>query len=170
MTPSVSLPAACGIAAALALPPPARAQAAPPEGVRPIVVHREGGKMRGHLLQLGPATLTLLVDGQRLDVPLATILRIDSGKDSNRNGALIGALIGGGWCALVCGQGFDGAGFVPIGVAINAVFWGAIGAGIDAAIPRPNIIYRARRQCQAPRGRRSPTASGSERIPLDSGS
>ena len=67
---------------------------------------------------------------------------MDSGNDPVRNGALIGAIVGGAWCALVCGQALDDPGALPVAVTINAVFFAGIGAGIDAMIPGRNTIYR----------------------------
>ena len=128
---------------ALASPVGARAQDAPPEGVEQVLVRREGGdELRGQLLRLGPETLTLLVEGQRIDLPISSVVRMDSGGDPVRNGALIGALIGGGFCALVCGQGVGSAAEVPMAVLVSAVFWGGVGAGIDAMIPGRTTIYR----------------------------
>lgn len=124
--------------------PVATAQESAPTGVAPVIVERvnPAGELRGHLLELGPDTMTLLVDGQRLDVPLSQVLRVDSGRDSVRNGALIGAIAAGAWCALVCGQAIDDGAFVASAVAINAVFFGGVGAAIDAMIPGRNTIYR----------------------------
>jgi hypothetical protein len=130
-------------AAFLALASVAGAQEAVPGALAGVIVERAStGELRGHLLELGPETLTLLVDGQRLSLPLAEVLRVDSGNDPVRNGAVIGAIVGGAWCALVCGQALDGPGALPVGVAINAVFFAGIGAGIDAMIPGRNTIYR----------------------------
>src|SRR3954471_14724080 len=67
-----------------------------------------GAELRGRLLELTPESLTILVDGRRMDVPIDRVLRIETMRDSLKNGALIGAAVLGGWCAIVCGQGLDG--------------------------------------------------------------
>lgn len=133
----VALP--CVSAAAVA-----HAQDSPPRGLAPVIVERAdpAGELRGHLLELGPETMTLLVEGRRLDVPLFQVLRVDSGHDPVRNGALIGAIVGGVWCAVVCGQALENGGAMAAAVAINAVFLGGVGAAIDAMIPGRNTIYR----------------------------
>ena len=56
------------------------------------------------------------------------------------NGAVIGALVLGIWCARVCGQGLDSPQQLLPAVAANAGFGALIGAGIDA-LQRPQILY-----------------------------
>lgn len=126
------------------LPPTAYAQETMPDGVAAVFVQRAdtGDELRGHVLRLEHDTMTLLVEGQRVTLPMSSVTRIDTPGDPVRNGALIGAIIGGTWCALVCGQALDSSGALPIGVVINAAFWGGIGAGIDALIPGRKTIYR----------------------------
>ena len=116
----------------------------PADGVADIFVQRAdaGDELRGRLLQLGPDTMTLLVEGRRVSLPMSSVTRIDTPGDPVRNGALIGAIVGGAWCALICGQALDGPGALPIGIAINAAFWSGIGAGIDALVPGRKTIYR----------------------------
>ena len=41
------------------------------------------------------------------------------GLDSLVNGALIGAAVVGVWCAIVCGQGLDSHGQLPLAVVVN---------------------------------------------------
>ena len=71
--------------------------------------------------------------------------------DSLKNGAIIGAVVVGAWCALVCGQGLDSSGQIPIAVAANAGLGALIGAGIDAdhrgrtlLYPRSSTVSRVR--------------------------
>ena len=42
-------------------------------------------------MELSKTTLAMLVDGQRVDVPIDNVLRIDARTDSVKNGAIIGA-------------------------------------------------------------------------------
>jgi len=131
------------IAAWLGSPIVGFAQEPVPGGVTRVFVQREAGEeLRGQVLQLGPGTMTLLVDGQRLSVPMTSVLRIETRGDSLRNGALIGAIAGGVWCALVCGQGLSSTAQLPAAVAFSAGFWAAAGVGIDAMIPGRTTIYR----------------------------
>ena len=62
-------------------------------------------EIHGSLLDLGPETLTLLVDGATREIPLADVTRIRVPGDPVKNGAIIGALVLGGWCLIICGQG-----------------------------------------------------------------
>jgi hypothetical protein len=76
-----------------------------------------------------------------MDVPLNTLERIDATHDSLVNGAVIGGLSLGLWCAVICGQGLDSAGSLPTAVVINAGLGALIGAGIDAAHRGRTPIY-----------------------------
>ena len=69
-----------------------------------------GQELRGFLVELSPTTLAMLVDGSRVDVPLERVLRIEGRNDSVKNGAAIGAAVGGGLILLAC-RGEIGAGF-----------------------------------------------------------
>jgi hypothetical protein len=66
-------------------------------------------------------------------------------KDSLKNGAIIGAVVLGAWCAIICGQGLDNAGKLPLAVLVAAGEGAAIGAGIDAMHSRKTGIYFRRR-------------------------
>ena len=100
-----------------------------------------GDEVEGRLIELGPETLVLLVDGRRVDVPLVRVIRIRTARDPLWNGAVIGGLIGGVWCALVCGQGLPGAGHYVPAVVLGAGFWAGVGVGIDAANTGQVTIY-----------------------------
>jgi hypothetical protein len=57
------------------------------------------------------------------------------------NGAVIGGLVLGIWCARVCGQGLDSSSDSLLAVvAANAGFGALIGAGVDAG-QRPRVLY-----------------------------
>jgi hypothetical protein len=100
-----------------------------------------GEELRGRLIELSPETLSLLVKGERVDLPMENVLRVDATRDSVVNGAVIGAAILGGLCALNCGQGLDRMSDLPKAVLANAG-WGALfGALIDLKIEGRAPIY-----------------------------
>lgn len=69
----------------------------------------------------------------------------DHDKDSLKNGAVIGAVVLGTWCLIVCGQGLDSSGQLPAAVAVNAGLGALIGATIDARFSRgPRVRFRWR--------------------------
>jgi hypothetical protein len=103
-----------------------------------------GSELRGQLLRLGPDTLTLLEQGSSHDIRLADVTRIEARGDSVKNGAIIGAAILAGWCAIVCPQGLDGYSGRDFGYifAINTALGAAIGAGIDGMHVGRTTIYQ----------------------------
>ena len=103
-----------------------------------------GGEMRGQLLRLGPETLTLLEQGSSHDVRLADVTRIETRGDSVKNGAIIGAAILAGWCALICPQGLDGYSGRDFGyiLAVNTALGALVGAGIDGMHVGRTTIYQ----------------------------
>jgi outer membrane lipoprotein SlyB len=83
-------------------------------------------------------------------VPIASLQPIKtttqpSGRDSLKNGAIIGAVVLGTWCAIICGQGLDNPGKLPLAVIVAAGEGAAIGAGIDAMLSRKTGIYFRKR-------------------------
>jgi hypothetical protein len=76
-----------------------------------------------------------------MDVRLDRVQRIDATRDSLANGAAIGAVGLGLWCAAICGQGLESGDRLPMAVAINAGLGALIGAGIDAAHKGRTPIY-----------------------------
>ncbi|HEX7797737.1 MAG TPA: hypothetical protein VF456_25420 [Vicinamibacterales bacterium] len=119
------------------------AQTGNPSMISPVYVRNiNGAEIHGQLLQLGPDTLSLLDKGTVRDVRLADVARIESRGDSVKNGAIIGAAILGGWCALICPQGLDGyRGQFASVLAINTALGATIGAGIDAMHVGRTTIY-----------------------------
>lgn len=67
------------------------------------------------------------------------------GRDSVMDGALVGAVVLGAWCAIVCGQGLDNAGQLPLAVLAAAGYGALIGAGIDAMQSRTARISHRKR-------------------------
>src|SRR5262245_31367872 len=119
-----------------------RSPAQPTQKAEPVLVKRLNGlgDLHGTLENLGDHTVSIVVKGHRLDVPLATVRRIDIGGDSVRNGAIIGGIVLPLWCALICGQGLDHP-MGPGAYAILAVEGAAIGALIDRGFNNRSTIY-----------------------------
>ena len=85
-------PLAIAIAVVLTAGSSAAQEAQPRDLARVFVqVADQGEEMAGHLLDLGPSGVTLLVDGVRRQVPLESVLRVQTRGDSLWNGTLIGA-------------------------------------------------------------------------------
>ena len=112
-------------------------------------------EMKAKLVNVADTAITVEIDSQpsgatnlkidssgrkfRMEIPEARLRRIENQRrDSLWKGAIIGGAVGVGLGALACGEcGSRGA-----GIAYGAIFWGAIGAGIDAAIkPSPELVY-----------------------------
>ena len=119
----------------------AAAQESPPRGVARVFVQLAGGgeEITGHLVDLSPAGATLLVDGVRRDVPIASVLRVQTRGDSLWNGALIGAAVGALTFAFVAAEYGDEA---VAGGLIGTAVWASIGASVDALLPGRTTIYR----------------------------
>ena len=134
--------------AAVGMATPVAAQGAAtisPRPVSAVYVRSVGGdEARGQLLRLGPDTLTLLEQGTSRDIPFNEIIRIDARGDSVKNGAIIGAVVLGAWCALVCPQGLDGYSNnqLPYILGVNIALGAAVGAGIDAMHVGRTTIYQ----------------------------
>jgi hypothetical protein len=132
------------------------AQELAPRNVKSVyVLSTAGEELHGQLLALGPQTMTLLVSGTRHELPLDSVLRVQTSGDPLKNGALIGGLVGLVWCALICGQGLDDAGYYVSAVAANTGFFMFIGMGIDASIVGRTTIY----------GKASPPGAARENTP-----
>jgi hypothetical protein len=119
----------------------AAAQESPPRGVVRVFLQLADGddEITGHLLDLGPAGATLLVDGVRREVPIASVLRVQTRGDSLWNGALVGAAVGAVTFALVAAEYGDEA---VVGGLVGTALWASIGASVDALIPGRTTIYR----------------------------
>lgn len=73
------------VAVALVFASPAGAQEAAPRNVRPVhVLSTAGDEIQGQLVMLGSNSATLLVNGLRRELPLESILRIETRGDSVR--------------------------------------------------------------------------------------
>ncbi len=120
------------------------------QGDRITVTDNTGRELRGPIIDLSPSTLSLLVDGIRRDLGEAdvTVIRKRQ-RDSLKNGALYGFVPG----AVVGGLFFaGGASDYPIFVLGIASLFGlggaAVGAGVDALMESPRVIYDASASAQ----------------------
>ena len=133
----------CG-AALVAAAAPARAgqlPSAPRTGEEVIVTQSASGvELRGRLVELSPTTLALLVNGQRVDVPIGDVLRIDIRGDSLKNGAIIGAAVMGGLTGLACAELGD-APSCATAVVFNTGLGALAGMGVDALHKGRTPIY-----------------------------
>lgn len=69
----------------------------------------------------------------------------DRDKDSLKEGAIIGAIIGAAWCLYICGQGLESTSQIPLAVAAGAGMGALLGAGIDSGFSRsPRVQFRWR--------------------------
>ena len=134
---------------------PAAAAERTTKGPVEIVLKDHNRLFRASLIDLTEHDVEIERYGRREVLRLDDIVRIDRTDDSLGNGALIGAIVLGGWCALVCGQGLDsdasGGGVVVAIAALGAV----LGAGIDALRYDHSPVYPPRRDAGlgAARGR-----------------
>lgn len=124
------------------------ASAADPKRGAPVTVTlKEHSRVfDARLVSLDQRNVEVDWNGRRHVFRLEEVLRIEKRPDSLVNGAVIGAAILGGWCALVCGQGQSSEGSAGGVIAGAAALGAAIGAGVDAL--------------QHDRGSLYPTASG----------
>jgi hypothetical protein len=133
------------IVIAAVLPQQARAQAQavtkPLESVY-VMQAQSGEELHGRLLNIGSDTLSMIVNNQRLDLPLNDILRIDRPGDSLKNGAVIGASVVGVLCAIGCYLGSGNAAQLTTALVMNTLLGASIGASIDAMHSGRTTIYR----------------------------
>lgn len=112
------------------------------------VTDRTGRQLQGRLIDLSPASLSLLTDEGLRDLEETEVALVRRRQpDSLKNGALLGAISG----AVVAGvlMSDEGPGSYPGVYALFMSLFGAAGAGIgvglDAAYVRSQVIYTARR-------------------------
>ena len=99
-----------------------------------------GQELRGHIVELSPITLAILVDGKRVEVPLENVVRIDGRNDSLKNGAIVGASIMAGLSALGCAAYHSNAACATSTI-MNVGVGALVGAGIDALHKGRTTIY-----------------------------
>ena len=106
-----------------------------------ITQTESGEVMRGRLVELSPASLAILTtDNRRVEIPLDRVLRVETGGDSLKNGAAIGALVAGGLVLATC-TSWGGGGECVAATAFDAGLGALVGAGIDAMIEGRTPIY-----------------------------
>lgn len=112
------------------------------------VTIRGGRQLRGRLIDLSPASLSLLIDDRLrdLDETEVAVVRLRQ-PDSLKNGAIVGSIVG----AVVAGvlMADEGPGSYPGVYTLVMSLFGAAGAGIgigfDAGYVRSQVVYTARR-------------------------
>jgi hypothetical protein len=113
-----------------------------------FVLDRFGAETEGTLVSLTDSVVVVRTPTTEQTIATTDVVRIYREGDSLRNGAIMGAVLGGSsGLALLescpsdpsCGPG-DAIAVVLIGAGI----WAAIGAGIDALIPGRTLIWTPR--------------------------
>ena len=131
----------------------------PGQGV--VVTDRSGQKTTGRFVGVVDDTLVLrLPEAGRF--PAETIAQVKR-SDPIWNGAVIGGVILGTLCALVCGQGLDSRNSLMPVVAGNAGIGALIGLGMDA-LTKPDILYQRLPPTRTQAGNRGPSVSFSVRF------
>ena len=92
-------------------------------------------EIHGRFIAFDATALTMEADGRSFSFPSNEVLRIDTiggvNRTKLRRGALIGGLVTGAWCALVCGQALDKS---DPPLAAIALVNGGIGAAVGSLI------------------------------------
>ncbi len=131
------------------LPLAAGAQPAPPDvpaGTRIFVTPAAGGPaLEGSLLSLSANSVALLVEGNVRTMPLDSVKRIERAGDSSIDGAVIGALLVGGRCAWVCGQGLTSSDQVARAVLTTTAVGALVGWLVDRNHVGRTLIHPVRR-------------------------
>ena len=111
------------------------------------VTDRTGRQLHGRLIDLSPASLSLLTDEGLRDLEETEVALVRRRQpDSLKNGALLGAISG----AVVAGvlMSDEGPSYPGVYALFMSLFGAAgagIGVGLDAAYVRSQVIYTARR-------------------------
>jgi hypothetical protein len=103
-----------------------------------VITDAAGRSTKGKFVAVLGDSLVLSIPEERR-FPEGDIAEVKR-NDPVWNGAVIGGLVLGVWCAVICGQGLDSRDQLLPVVAVNAGFGALIGAGMDA-LDRPKILY-----------------------------
>ena len=116
---------------------------APAQNAREEVVVTQsasGQELRGHIVELSPTILAMLVDGRRIEMLLENVERIEARNDSLKNGAIIGASIMAGLSALGCAE-YRRSSVCATSTIMNVGLGTLVGVGIDALHKGRTTIY-----------------------------
>ena len=147
MSVPLTMLAVCGVLLVVAPATAAERQVQPPVE---ITLKDHNRLIRARLIALAEHEVEIERNGRREVFRLDDVVTIDKADDSLANGAVIGALVLGGWCALVCGQGLDRDSSVGGVVAASAALGAAVGAGVDALRHDRSRLYPLRRDGPLP--------------------
>ena len=104
-----------------------------------VAVQDSPVELRGRVIDLSRDRLALLIDGSRRDLPLDRVVRIQVDGDPVRDGAIIGAIIGGALSLAALRRA--GASTAIAFTTMNVAVWAALGTAIDAMIPGRRTVY-----------------------------
>lgn len=127
-------------------------------GLFPVyILDRTGEETKGKLVSLTGSAVVLQMDSTTRTFNLADVVRIDRQGDSLKNGAIIGAVIGGVAGMITAGGLADCPnarskcpGARVAGALIATGVWSVIGVGIDALIPGRTLLWKASSQGSRP--------------------
>src|SRR5688572_1034304 len=105
-----------------------------------------GNQTRGRIALVTPSSLRLVVDGAPRDLAPSEVMEIRQRRgDSLANGAIIGAIAGGGFgligSILVCVEEENCAAWVAGLLTTYAALGAGVGVGVDALIRREQTIF-----------------------------
>ena len=119
-----------------------------------VVRTTEGAELRGQLERMDRDSLTLRIGTEAWTVLMDRVDSVQRRGDSLKNGATIGAVVGGGLAAAFFGvlASLDLMSTTDafFGTAVNAAFYGLVGAGIDKAVSSNTTLYQRPRLALAP--------------------
>ncbi len=114
-------------------------------GDRITVTNSAGQELQGRFVDLSSSTLSLQADGRRHDLNRSDVSTVQvRHRDSLKNGALLGFMLGAVAGAGLVGRSADAYPVVKLSIA--SLFGGAgagIGVGVDALHQGSKVVYRA---------------------------
>ena len=115
-----------------------------------FVTDRSGRESQGQLVTFSESEITIKTGALTKTFAAAEVSLVERKGDSLKNGAIIGAVIGGLASALSAGEvcagpadndGHSCAGRATVYMVFGTAFYAAVGAGIDALIPGRTRIW-----------------------------
>jgi hypothetical protein len=116
-------------------------------GDRVFVKDGSGEETAGVFAKVSDSTLSLSVDGQLRDIPVADVREIARRGDSPMNGFLIGAGVGAVLEAVAfvgCDEAHEECLHPAAAAAIGVVVFGGVGALIDHFIKGRTVVFRVK--------------------------